>query len=262
MPFVCTIASGSSGNAAVVSDGKTHILIDAGVSCKRLLEGLGAFDICPADIAGIVITHEHSDHIKGLDIFCKKTDAPVYMTGGTARGVLRRSPGLHSNTREISAGSSFEIGGIGVFAFSTPHDAPDSVGYTFSVAGKKIAYATDLGHVTQDIRDAVIGAEYICIESNHDLMMLLGGPYPEYLKSRIMSRRGHLSNDDCSDFLTDAVNWGAREIFLCHLSKENNTPDIAYEQAMEAVMGLGATNGDGISVCVAPPDALSRVCSF
>jgi phosphoribosyl 1,2-cyclic phosphodiesterase len=262
MSFICTLASGSSGNAALVSDGRTHILVDAGVSCRRIFEGLRELDLNAEDIAGVLITHEHIDHVRGLELFCRKTGAPVFMTGGTARGVLGKNPELHKNYNEIRERSNFELGSIGVSAFPTPHDTPESVGYTFMARGKKLAYLTDIGCITDEIRYAVQGSEYICLESNHDLFMLLSGSYPEYLKSRILSRRGHLSNDDCSDFICDAIEWGARSVVLCHLSRENNTPDKAYDSAHIALAKVGASCGDKIEIYVAPPAGLSHVCCY
>ncbi len=258
MPFLCTIASGSSGNAALLSDGKTHILVDAGITYKRLTAGLSQFDLKPADISAVLITHEHSDHTKGIKTFCNRNDASVYLTEGTAAGLVRTIPNLHSYMNLFSAGSSFEIGGIGVESFSTPHDAADSVGYVFNVGSKKLAYVTDLGHVTTEIRQAVMGSECLFIESNHDLFSLVGGPYPEFLKRRILGKKGHLSNDDCADFALSAVQWGARKVTLCHLSDTNNTPELAGSQTISLLEKAGANPVSESMVCVAPADSIGE----
>ena len=262
MPFICTIASGSSGNSAVVSDGRTHILVDAGVSCRRIFQGLKELDIAPEDLSGVLITHEHNDHVRGLELLCVKTGVPVFTASATASLIERQMPRLYNSIKVIGAGEPFEIGDIGISAFDTPHDTPQSLGFSMTVDGYRLAYMTDIGCVTGEMLDAVRGAEYICVESNHDLMMLLGGGYPEYLKRRIMSKRGHLSNTDCGDFISQAVEWGAHEFLLCHLSRENNQPRIAYDEAVAAVKAAGATTGDGIGVHVAPPGGLSHICRF
>ena len=230
MSFLCTIASGSTGNAAILSDGSTHLLIDAGVSCRRITEGLKQFDLTPADLSAVIITHEHSDHIKGLEILCRRTAAPVFLSMGTAGSMEKDVPCLHNTAKIFRAGEAFEIGGIGVETFSTPHDAADSVGFLFHAGSSRLGYATDLGYIPESVRDKLLGAECLFIESNHDLFSLLRGPYPEYLKRRILGRQGHLSNDDCADFAVQAIRRGARRVTLCHLSRHNNTPELASEK--------------------------------
>ncbi len=262
MPFLTTIASGSSGNCAVLSDGKTHILIDAGVSARRITAGLREYGIRPGELAGVLITHEHIDHVKGLSVLYKQIKAPLYMSRGTANGVLEKAPCLHNYFSEIAAGSSFEIGNIGIEAFATPHDTPESLGFTFFVGKKKLGYATDLGCVTEEVRQSVEGCDCLFIEANHDLFSLVNGPYPEYLKHRILSRRGHLSNIDCADLVRDIVSGGARRITLCHLSRENNTPALAADEINAALSELGASLEDGIEVTVAPPDGADRPYNF
>jgi len=263
MPFLAAIASGSSGNCALFSYGSTHILIDAGISCKRIREGLKQFDLTLSDLSAVFITHEHGDHVAGLEVLSRNISAPVFMSPGTARGVLVRAGELMCpSLRPIAAGSVLEIGDVVVTPFNTPHDTPESMGYTFEVAGHKLCYATDLGCITDEIYGTVKGSECLFIESNHDIFSLLTGGYPEYLKRRIMSKRGHLSNDDCGDFITDAVGWGARWLTLCHLSRENNTPELAATSALVAVARTGATSSDGIHVSVAPQDRISDIYCF
>lgn len=257
MSFICTLASGSSGNAALLSDGETHILIDAGISLKALTEGLKQFDLRPADLSAVLLTHEHTDHTKGLGMLCKKAGKPVYLSYGTAGRLEKSIPALGALANVYSAGSVFEIGRIGVETFSTPHDAAESVGFAFHSNGRKLGYVTDLGHVTERMRGILLGAECLFVESNHDIFTLLGGPYPDFLKQRILGRRGHLSNDDCADFALEAVQKGARNVTLCHLSQQNNSPGAASFRTVETLerAGCGATEAAGM-VFVAPVDTV------
>jgi len=251
MPFICTLASGSSGNSTVLSDGETCVLIDAGISSRRICSGLAGFGIKPEALDAILITHDHIDHIKGLAVLAGRTSSTIYATYGTAQGILRKFPELESRIAVIRTGESFYAGSIEIEDFSTSHDASESVGFVFTVAGKRVGYATDLGCITELVRDKLSGAECLFIESNHDLFSLISGPYPDYLKRRIMSRRGHLSNDDCCDLLCDAVRWGIRAVTLCHLSKENNTPQLAEAAARAA---LERAEAEDVRLNVAPPD--------
>jgi len=253
--FICTIASGSSGNAALLSYGSTHLLIDAGISCRRIADGLKQFDLKLSDLTAVIITHEHSDHIMGLDVLYKRTEIPVYLSAGTAASLERQAPGLHNAAGIFYSGDAFEIGEIGVETFSTPHDAADSVGFRFLAGNSIIGYATDLGYVTPEIQSKLLGSECLFIESNHDLFSLLTGPYPERLKRRILGKRGHLSNDDCAGLAVAAVKSGARRITLCHLSQHNNTPQLA----LDATIGqLSKEVGAGFETIVeaAPPGTI------
>ncbi|MGI6038713.1 MAG: MBL fold metallo-hydrolase [Eubacteriales bacterium] len=256
MSLFCTIASGSKGNAAILSHCSTNILIDAGISCRRLTAELKRFNIKPSDLTAVIITHEHSDHIKGLETLYKRHRIPVYMSVGTASGIEKSIPLIHSETGIFYAGDGFEIGEVGVETFSTPHDAKDSVGFLFTAGRTTLGYATDLGYVTPQIQRRLVEAECLFIESNHDLFSLLEGPYPDFLKRRILSRRGHLSNDACADFVTEAVRCGARRVSLCHLSEQNNTPELALEATMSALKtALDIAPSDGLTVDAAPPNS-------
>lgn len=256
MSFLCTIASGSTGNAALLSDGTTHLLIDAGVSFRKITEGLKRFDLKPDDLSAVIITHEHNDHIKGLELLCRRTELPVYLSVGTAYSLEKAVPCLHNTAMVFYAGDAFEIGGIGVETFSTPHDAADSVGFLFHSQGCRIGYATDLGYITTAVHAKLLGADSLFLESNHDLFSLLQGPYPEHLKRRILGRRGHLSNDDCADFVVEAVRRGARKITLCHLSQHNNTPELASCKTLEMLSQADPGRDYSKLVCVAPPDGV------
>jgi phosphoribosyl 1,2-cyclic phosphodiesterase len=254
--FYCTLASGSKGNAAVLSHGSTTILVDAGISCRRLANELKQFDIKLSDLTAVIITHEHSDHIRGLETLIKRYKTPIYMSAGTAWGIEESLPLVHNEAGIFYAGDGFEIGEIGVETFSTPHDAADSVGFIFTTGHTVLGYATDLGYVTPEIRNRLVESECLFIESNHDLFSLLEGAYPDFLKRRILSRRGHLSNDACADLVTEAVRCGTRRVSLCHLSEQNNTPELALEATMGSLKAvLSITASDGLTIDTAPPDS-------
>lgn len=229
---LCSIASGSSGNCIYVGTEDTHLLVDAGISKKRIEEGLTEIDIDPKSISGILITHEHSDHISGLGVMARRYHMPIYATEGTVRRLLQGSslgkldPGLF---RYVEPEKPFSVGDIEVKPFSIPHDAADPVSYTFSSGGKKIGVATDLGVFTEAIVENLRGVQALLLEANHDVHMLEAGTYPYALKRRILGDRGHLSNENSGVLLAKIWNEGLRYIFLGHLSKENNFPDLAYE---------------------------------
>lgn len=225
----CSLFSSSSGNCEYVTDGSTALLIDAGVSCKRVSEALQGLGQAPEDIAGVLITHEHSDHIKGVSVLCRKYGIPVYANAPTAAHMdLAKKEQVEFCIFEN--GEPFSIGDVEITPFETPHDAASPVGYRFAFPkeGKSIGLATDMGCVTQTVHKNLMGCDLAFIESNHDRNMLLNGSYPYALKRRILSDRGHLCNDDCGILARDLIRSGTRQLILGHLSQENNLPDIAY----------------------------------
>ncbi len=253
MGLIAPLASGSSGNAAVVSAGDTHLLIDAGVSFRRLREELRRFDISPESLSAVLLTHEHTDHTKGLELLLRHTEAPLYTTRGTACHLegLSVPPG---RLRYLSAGETVDFGDIRAEVIPTSHDTAESVGFALTAGGHKLAYCTDIGAVTPELRRGVLGAECLFLESNHDVERLLRGPYPERLKQRILGRGGHLSNEACAALVCEAAARGLKRVTLCHLSKENNTPALAACAVLDA---LGAAGYDDVRVTVAPPDRAS-----
>ena len=240
--YITTLASGSSGNCILVSEGDTHLLVDCGISCLRIKKALAELGLSPADLAGIFITHEHSDHICGLATLFKQFHLPVYATPGTARQLAYRIAFLEEVLRPVPAGESVVVGDITVVSFPTSHDAAESVGYTFTADGRKAAVVTDLGVVTSRVTEAIQGSHLLVAEANHDPDMLRTGPYPYYLKERILSNQGHLSNAACADL---CVTCGAQRVILAHLSAENNSPSLARKTVQAAV-------GEHIPVTVAP----------
>jgi phosphoribosyl 1,2-cyclic phosphodiesterase len=233
------LASGSQGNCTVLSTSTTRLLVDAGISCREACKRMRANDVDPERLTAIIISHEHSDHIAGLRVMAKKLKIPVYMTGDTndAWGRNCGKEATHLERLELFyAGHRFQIGDISVLPFTIPHDAVDPVGFTFQAEGLKIGVATDLGYMPTSVRQHLRGCDILMIESNHDLEMLRGGPYPWSVKQRVMSRVGHLSNDALAEFLTSDYDGGAAYLILAHLSEQNNHPEIARGAAERALI--------------------------
>jgi len=232
-------ASGSGGNCMLCSERDTHILIDAGISMRRLQQSLRANDLDIDDIGGVLITHEHSDHVSGLKMLLKYYDLPLYAPHTVASRLCGMLPDAEDFMHIIRPGEDFRLGAVRARAFHTPHDTDESVGYR--VEGRGVfALATDMGHVTEEVLEGLIGADTVLIESNHDPDMLSNGPYPVPLKRRILSDHGHLSNPDCAALAAKLARTGTRTIILGHLSKENNRPEIALRETERALEGSGA----------------------
>jgi phosphoribosyl 1,2-cyclic phosphodiesterase len=242
---VTVLASGSNGNCAMVCSSGTRLLVDAGLSCRELIRRMTLCGENPRAIDAILITHEHGDHISGLYVLARKLKIPVYMTGATHdayRRWARDSAGnrvVLERLEVFCSGRAFQVGDITVMPFTIPHDAVDPVGFTFRSEGIKVGVCTDLGYMPASVRDHLRGCQVLMIESNHDLELLRGGPYPWSVKQRVMSRVGHLSNDALADFLTSDYDGGAEFLILAHLSEKNNHPEIARMSAERALGGQG-----------------------
>ena len=230
-------ASGSTGNCALLSGGGQRILIDAGISARRICAALLAAGCPPEKLDGVLITHEHADHVSGLATFCKQHPLPVYAPGTVANHLRWSIPGVEVCLREIWPEKAFAVGGMAVTAFPTPHDTPQSVGYRVEADGAVFAFATDTGCVTDMMRAYLTGADTAVIEANHDEDMLRYGPYPAVLKRRILSARGHLSNAECAALAGFLSERGTGNIVLGHLSKQNNTPEKARQTVEAALAG-------------------------
>ena len=236
MPRFCSLFSSSSGNSTYIGSAKTGILIDAGVSAKRMKEALLTRDIDPSALGGIFITHEHSDHIKGVRILASTYKIPVYATEGTMSSLEENGVVTSKFPFEVISYEGIEIGDIFIKPFRTPHDSRESCGYRIEFAdGQKAAVATDIGKITDEIRSNLLGCESVMLESNHDIGMLQNGPYPYALKRRILSEVGHLSNIACADMAAELVSKGTVRIYLGHLSQDNNFPDLAYQTNLSAI---------------------------
>lgn len=256
---ICTLASSSSGNCTLVSQGNTHILIDAGISLRRITAGLKQIGLSPGDVTGVVITHEHSDHIGGIKMLVKYHSTAVMAPRGVAKALTDAVPDAQRCIESFEAGADFVLGELSVQSFITPHDTPESVGYRIGDGRSTVVFVTDIGCVTKTILDAVRGADLAIIEANHDLAMLKNSEYPNFLKRRILSDRGHLSNDDCGTFASTLATGGTRKIILAHLSRDNNTPRLARETVCGALVRIGADIGGDILLETAPADMLSPV---
>ena len=240
---LCTLASGSSGNSLLVTDGRTHVLVDAGISCRRICTGLKELGVEPTELAGVLITHEHSDHISGLTTLTKQLRLPVYASPGTGRQLCYRIAFLEE---------------LAIESFPTSHDAAESVGYALSAGGRKAAVVTDLGYVTGAVLRGIRGADLLVAEANHDVEWVQSGPYPYHLKARILGDRGHLSNEAGAELAWTAVEGGARTVVLAHLSHENNTPARAHEVVRGVLERRGAAVGRDVALEVAPRSEKSR----
>lgn len=258
---ITTFASGSGGNAALVSSEGTHILIDAGISMRRISAALSEVGLSPQNISGVLITHEHSDHVCGVATMTKNHGIPIYAPRAVANYLRRSVAGIENCLNEIGVGDAFGIGGATVCAFHTPHDVPESVGYRIGM-DIEFGFCTDLGHVTDEVLEALFGVDVALIESNHDEEMLRMGSYPYFLKRRILSDCGHLSNRCCGEFAAKLVSSGAKNIILGHLSRENNLPSLALQTVNGVLHENGLSGEDRANVTVAPQSGLCSMHIF
>ncbi|MBE6990194.1 MAG: MBL fold metallo-hydrolase [Ruminococcaceae bacterium] len=247
-----TFASGSEGNCALVSAGDTHLLLDAGISCRRIAAALDELGLDPGDLDALLITHEHADHVRGLEVLARRFAVPVYTGAATARQLCYRTAGLEGLIRPVEPGVPLPLGEITVTAFPNSHDAAGPLGYRFDCGGASAGVLTDTGVVTEAARRTLAGVELLVLESNHDVEWLRSGPYPYSLKARILSDRGHLSNDDAAAFAAEMAALGTAQFVLAHLSRQNNTPQQALDTVGAALLGTGA------AVTAAPRDTVSR----
>lgn len=244
----CSLASGSSGNAQYIGNDNTKLLLDAGLSGKYIQAGLEGIGIDAKDLDGILVTHEHSDHIKGIGVLMRRFNVPLYVTEGTWRGMENKIGKVTiEDVHIIKNDAKFMIKDIEIKAYPVSHDANDPVGYTFQNGSGKIGVITDLGHYTEDILSEIRTCDLVMLEANHDIEMLQMGNYPYYLKRRILSEVGHLSNEMSGEIACDIVRNGkAKNILLGHLSRENNFPDLAYETVKSVMERQGIRVGDDV----------------
>jgi len=248
---VVCLGSGSSGNAVAVTDGATTVLVDCGFSAKEAASRLSAAGIAAASVTALLITHEHTDHIRGVDVFARR-HAPgctVYATRGTRARATRAVCWDHAHT--VRPGEPLRVGTLEVLPFRTSHDAADPVGYRVSSAASAIGIATDTGVLTHEAAEALTGVDVLCLESNHDVRMLETGPYPAFLKRRIRSARGHLSNADAADALERLASDRLKAVFAMHRSRTNNTAELAGRSLEQRAGRLGL----GVKVLVASQHA-------
>jgi len=247
------LGSGSTGNSLFVKGGETRILIDAGLSCLQIKKRLAIIGESLADIDAIIITHEHADHMRGIGVVCRRFDTPVYVTPTTrhqASQYLLYPQALHSFDGDL-----FQIGDLHVEAFSIPHDAADPVGFCISDGAVRVAVATDIGRMDPVVTDRLCGAHFVVLEANHDPEMLEKGPYPRYLKRRIAGPDGHLANEDAARTIIQAYSPHLKGVMLAHLSRFNNTPELA----LSTVSGMLELEGiDSIPIFISHPHRPSQ----
>ncbi len=251
MARFCPLFSGSSGNSSYIGSRSAGVLIDAGVSARRLDGRMKLCGIDPLAIGGIIVTHEHGDHVSGIRVFARKYGLPVYASAGTLRAIEESMDGV--KLIDIKAGA--EIAGMEVRPFPTSHDCLQPTGYRIHTGdGRDFCFATDLGYLSEEVKENLLGCDMAVIESNHDIEMLRNGPYPYHLKRRILSDRGHLSNAACAGFLPELLKSGVRRFVLAHLSDTNNTPWLAYEASLSALVQRGYVKDVDFILQVASPE--------
>ena len=231
---ICTLASGSSGNCLYIGTKEANILIDGGISCKRINERLEAqIGINAGDIDGILVTHEHTDHIQGLEVLAKRFNTPIYATCGTWQGINKRCNIDPNLSIAIGNNQSLHIKDFNIEAFPTPHDAQDPIGFLINAEEKTIGIATDLGMLPSRIKNTLRNADALILEANYDEGMLRSGLYPSFLKKRILGPNGHLSNEVAGQGLLDIIGERTQKVILAHLSQENNLPSLARKTVEE-----------------------------
>ena len=256
-----SIASGSSGNCICVGNDRSHVMIDAGVSGKRIEEGMNTYDYTTSDMDGILITHEHSDHIMGLGVIARKYGLPIYATKGTVDAILTSSSVGRIDTdlfHVIEAGVEFAVGDLTIMPMSISHDAADPVAYLLTDGTRRIGVVTDLGVYNEEIIRQMQGLDAVLLEANHDINMLQVGSYPYPLKQRILGEKGHLSNEASGQLLGRILHDNMKHILLGHLSKENNYAQLAYETVrLEISLGDNPYRGNDFPIEVARRDGPS-----
>jgi phosphoribosyl 1,2-cyclic phosphodiesterase len=231
---VCVLASGSKGNAIYISNGHTAILMDAGLSGIEIQRRMEAVDLNVHNLNAIVLSHEHSDHVRGVGVMARRFDLPVYMTKGT-KAAAARQLGRIDQLRHFDIGQTFAIENLTIHPFAISHDASDPAGFTVAQNDQKIGIATDLGIATGMVKQHLKACSLLVLEANHDPVMLTEGPYPWPLKQRIKSRNGHLSNQDSRDLLGEVKHQNLCHVILAHLSEANNTPEKALASVGQAI---------------------------
>lgn len=249
---VCALASGSKGNSVLLDGPEGALLVDAGLSAREILRRTVSVGADPGRIRAILVTHDHSDHIRGVRILARRLSIPVFGTPGTLEAAGLSETAAASR---ILPGVKFQASGFCVHPFSLPHDAADPVGFVLSMGGVRVGIATDLGCTTALLKKRLEGCHFLFVESNHDEKMLMEGPYPWYLKQRIRSRMGHLSNDASAGLLSELIHSELNGVVLAHLSEMNNRPHIAMTTAREVI----DPGRNGVSVSVAGMAAPTEV---
>jgi len=248
----CSLYSGSTGNSLFLSSENTKVLIDAGASGKKIIEGLESIGVSINEIDSILVTHEHTDHTKSLNLLSNKYDIPIYSTIKTWTELEKQNIKVATkNHKTFNISEKFEIGDLTIFPFKTPHDAIDSCGFSFEADNKKVTIATDLGHVNEEIYSYLQQSDFVLLEANYEPNLLKMGKYPDFLKRRIAGQFGHLSNSDASNIICKLVKNGLSKLMLGHISKENNFPELVYQTVMQELQNLDVDCKIDLDIAVA-----------
>lgn len=254
MSKVCQLFSGSSGNSILISSKGHSILVDIGVSAKKCENALADIGVNPQNIDAVFVTHEHIDHASGIRVFASRHNTPV-IAAQACLDSMADTGLINEKVTSFAATENMEISGIEVTPFKQSHDSVECLGYRFDLPdGRSVSVCTDTGYITDNAKQVLPGTDLIFIESNHEKSMVETGPYPYPLKKRILGPNGHLSNYDCSHYLTDLARSGTTRFVLSHLSRENNTPDIAGQTALSALSESGFEQGSDFRLYVSPPE--------
>jgi len=258
----CSLYSGSSGNSLFVQTENTKILIDSGESAKKITDALSSINVTPNDLNAILVTHEHSDHVRGLGTFSKKYNVPVYANQKTWEAMPEQEIKITENNKKYFRPlEKFEIGDLKIYPFKIPHDAADPCGFNLAYNNTKISIATDIGHMTSNILHTLEESKFLLLESNYDPNILKYSKYPYPLKERIAGPNGHLPNSDAGKTISYLLNSGLKQVMLGHLSKENNFPELAYKTVVEELI-QSKYNENNLSISIANRSTPSSIISL
>ncbi|TDT63254.1 MBL fold metallo-hydrolase [Fonticella tunisiensis] len=256
----CSLYSGSSGNSLYVATERTKILVDAGLSGKKIQDGLKEIGVNPCEVDAILITHEHDDHIKSAGILSRRFNIPIYANTKTWEAMIDFIGDIREeNIKVFESNVPYEIKDLTVIPFSIPHDAADPTGYSFVHGKNKISIATDIGHASEGVKNNIKDSDLILLESNHDVEMLKVGPYPYPLKRRVLGDSGHLSNEDAGKTIVEILNSKIKKVILGHLSKTNNYPELAYRTVLSILQMNGVRDGEDVEIDLAYRDRVGRI---
>ncbi|MBF8263197.1 MAG: Metallo-beta-lactamase superfamily protein [Parachlamydiales bacterium] len=253
----CPLASGSKGNCIYLGTVQTRVLIDAGISAGALVKKLAEINVAIDSIQAILITHEHTDHIRGLPIISEKWNIPIFANAETAKGIVR-ALNFRPRFKIFTTGESFSFGDLEVLPFSIPHDTLDPVGFVIKAMGRKIGICTDLGHATSLVRKMLEKSDYLYIEANHQPSMVHASPRPQIYKQRVLSKQGHLSNEECAQLLSALCHPALKHVHLAHLSSECNSHELAIKIIREAI----ESNSAPVELSIAYQDKVSTSILF
>ncbi|MHC6181459.1 MBL fold metallo-hydrolase [Clostridium sp. JNZ X4-2] len=258
----CPLYSGSSGNSVFLASHNAKVLIDAGLSGKSIEKALVRIGYNPSEIDAILVTHEHIDHIKGVGVLSRKYNIPIYANSLTWKAMIKCIGKIRENNIKIISTNYISIKDMDITSYSISHDAVDPYGYAVNCGNKRACVATDLGFISEKTKSILKDSDVLLLESNHDVEMLKFGPYPYELKRRILSKTGHLSNDDCGKAILDILNSRFKRIILGHLSKINNYPELAYQTVVTTLNEAGVKLNIDVNISMAKRDGPSNFINF